>query len=105
MFWHGEEGQRYTHFASRFAVIAKRAKVPWRCHDLRHRFASVFLQETGDLAALQAILGHRHIAMTLKYAHLNTAHLHRAIKRVGTKTGTAPLVSREPTVSETMVSA
>ncbi|MWV24755.1 tyrosine-type recombinase/integrase, partial [Methylobacterium sp. 2A] len=105
VFWHGEEGQRYTHFASRFAVIAKRAKVPWRCHDLRHRFASVFLQETGDLAALQAILGHRHIAMTLKYAHLNTAHLHRAIKRVGTKTGTAPLVSREPTVSETMVSA
>ncbi|MWV25495.1 tyrosine-type recombinase/integrase, partial [Methylobacterium sp. 2A] len=65
VFWHGEEGQRYTHFASRFAVIAKRAKVPWRCHDLRHRFASVFLQETGDLAALQAILGHRHIAMTL----------------------------------------
>lgn len=96
VFWHGGEGQRYTHFASRFAVIAKRAKVPWRCHDLRHRFASVFLQETGDLAALQAILGHRHIAMTLKYAHLNTAHLHRAIKRVGTKTGTAPLVSTVP---------
>lgn len=105
VFWHGGEGQRYTHFASRFAVIAKRAEVPWRCHDLRHRFASVFLQETGDLAALQAILGHRHIAMTLKYAHLNTAHLHRAIRRVGTKAGTAPLVSMEPRAAETMISA
>ncbi|MGH1573883.1 tyrosine-type recombinase/integrase [Methylobacterium sp. P31] len=105
VFWHGDEGQRYVHFASRFAVIAKRAKVPWRCHDLRHRFASVFLQETGDLAALQAILGHRHIAMTLKYAHLNTAHLHRAIKRVGTKTGTAPLVSTATAPTERAVSA
>ena len=86
-------------------MIARRAKVPWRCHDLRHRFASVFLQETGDLAALQAILGHRHIAMTLKYAHLNTAHLHRAIKRVGTKTGTAPLVSTMPEPSDLTLSA
>jgi integrase/recombinase XerD len=104
VFWHGAEGQRYTHFSSRFSSIAKRARVPWRCHDLRHRFASVFLQETGNLAALQAILGHRHIAMTLKYAHLNTAHLHQAIKGVGTKPGTAPLVSALPGPGETALS-
>jgi hypothetical protein len=27
--------------------------VPFRCHDLRHAFASRFLQATGDIAALE----------------------------------------------------
>lgn len=87
VFWNGD-GRRYTHFASQYRNIAKRAGVNWRCHDLRHRFASEFLMSTGDLAALQAILGHRTIAMTMKYSHLVTEHLHRAMAKVGTKTGT-----------------
>lgn len=68
-----------------------RAKVKCRCHDLRHHFASEFAQRTGDLAALQAILGHKAIAMTMRYSHLVTEHLHRAMKRhadAGTKPGT-----------------
>jgi len=87
VFWHGE-GVRYTTFANRFAAIAKRADVPFRCHDLRHRFASTFIQATGDIPALQAILGHKTIGMTMCYAHMITDHLHRAVGRVGTKTGT-----------------
>ncbi|MBC4017921.1 tyrosine-type recombinase/integrase [Siccirubricoccus deserti] len=70
------------------------AGVPFRCHDLRHHFASEFAQRTGDLAALQAILGHRTISMTMRYSHLMTEHLHRAMGRhgagdVGTNTGTS----------------
>jgi integrase len=73
-----------------FRKIAQRAGVPFRCHDLRHHFASLFAQRTGDLAALQAILGHKTVAMTMRYSHLMTENLHRAMNKYGTNTGTAP---------------
>ncbi len=96
VFWHGE-GVRYTNFAGLFRGIARRAKVPFRCHDLRHHFASTFAQRVGDLAALQAILGHKTIAMTMRYSHLMTEHLHAAMNKygssAGTGTGTATTVS------------
>jgi integrase/recombinase XerD len=86
VFWH-RDGQRYTNFANSFALVARRSGVPFRCHDLRHAFASTFLQATGDIPALQAILGHKTIAMTMRYAHIVTGHLHRAMAQFGTKTG------------------
>ena len=85
--------QRYTNFANSFALVARRAGVPFRCHDLRHAFASTFLQATGNIPALQAILGHKTIAMTMRYAHIVTSHLHRAMAEFGTKTGTIGTVS------------
>ncbi len=92
VFWHGD-GARYTNFSGTFRKIAARAGVPFRCHDLRHHFASEFAQRTGDIAALQAILGHKTISMTMRYSHLATGHLHRAMARygavVGTNTGTS----------------
>jgi integrase len=103
VFWHGD-GQRYSTFANRFADIASRAGVPFRCHDLRHGFASRFLQATGDIPALQAILGHKAIAMTMRYAHMVTGHLHEAMAdfstKVGTKTGTRPTVSHDTETAE-----
>ena len=90
VFWHSD-GQRYVEFSGVFRKTAVRAKVKCRCHDLRHHFASEFAQRTGDLAALQAILGHKAIAMTMRYSHLVTEHLHRAMQRhanAGTKVGT-----------------
>jgi integrase len=37
----------------------------WRCHDLRHGFAHNYLKKGGNMYALQAILGHRSIRMTI----------------------------------------
>ncbi|WP_084327482.1 site-specific integrase [Salinarimonas rosea] len=88
VFWHGN-GERYLRFSGHFRRLAQRVGFRHRCHDLRHRFASVFLQETGDLPALQAILGHRSIEMTMRYSHLLTDNLHRAVARAGTKLGTS----------------
>lgn len=94
-FWH-DDGRRYACFANSFALVARRAGVPFRCHDLRHAFASRFLQATGNIPALQAILGHKTIAMTMRYAHMVTGHLHQAMAdfgaKVGTKTGTVGTV-------------
>lgn len=93
VFWNGP-GRRYTSFSSQYRNLAVRAGVEWRCHDLRHRFASEFLQRTGDLPALQAILGHRTVTMTMRYAHMITAHLHEAMAKYGTNPGTPKAVSK-----------
>ncbi len=104
VFWH-HDGDRYSTFANSFALIARQAGVPFRCHDLRHAFASRFLQATGDIAALQAILGHKTIAMTMRYAHMITSHLHQAMAQFGTKTGTTGTVSGDTKATENAISA
>lgn len=77
VFWHGD-GQRYANFAGAFRKIARRAAVP------------LFAQHTGDLAALQAILGHKTVTMTMRYSHLMTDHLHRDMNKYGAAVGTVP---------------
>ena len=44
-------------------------------HSLRHTFASHFIMRTSDLAALQQILGHSSLKMTMRYAHLAKSHV------------------------------
>jgi hypothetical protein len=85
--WH-HDGKRHSTFANSFALIARSAGVPFRCHDLRHAVASRFLQATGNILALQAILGHRSVQMTMRYAHMVTSRLHQAMADCGAKTGT-----------------
>ena len=44
-------------------------------HRLRHSFASHLLRASGDLRAVQELVGHASIAPTQMYAHLNFQHL------------------------------
>jgi site-specific recombinase XerD len=41
-----------------------------RLHDLRHSFASNIVNAGGTLPVIGALLGHRNIATTQRYAHL-----------------------------------
>ncbi len=46
-------------------------------HRLRHSFASHLLQSSGDLRAVQELMGHASIASTQVYTHLDFQHLAR----------------------------
>ena len=58
----------------RFAALAG-LDVDAHPHMLRHSFASHVLQSSGDLRAVQEMLGHASIASTQVYTHLDFQHL------------------------------
>ena len=44
-------------------------------HTLRHTFATHILQSSGDIRTVQEMLGHKNLATTQIYTHLNTQTL------------------------------
>jgi integrase len=49
-------------------------------HVMRHTFASHFMMNGGNILALQKLLGHQSLTMTMRYAHLSPDHLAEARK-------------------------
>jgi integrase len=72
------EGRVWRHRKVRtaFEHAVKAARIEdFVFHDCRHHFASWFVMRGGSLRALQEILGHADLKMTLRYSHLAPEHL------------------------------
>jgi len=60
----------------------------WHC--LRHTFASRLVMAGVDIRTVAELMGHRTLAMTMRYAHLAPDHQRAAVDRLEpTATGTA----------------
>lgn len=75
----GRNGRRLGARAvqQRLRVVARKQglTVPVHPHMLRHSFASHMLESSGDLRAVQELLGHANLSTTQIYTHLDFQHL------------------------------
>lgn len=68
----------YSAFISGLARTGITLPAGQAAHVMRHTFASHFMINGGNILALQRILGHSSLAMTMRYAHLSPDHLAEA---------------------------
>lgn len=80
VFVNPETGTRYQDIKRSFATACRKiAVMDFRFHDLRHTFASHLVMAGVDLTTVSRLMGHKSLAMTLRYAHLAPDHLKRAV--------------------------
>ncbi len=76
----GQEGKRFYEVKHSFTSACKRAGLEdFRFHDLRHTFASRLVMKGASLKAVQELLGHADMKMTMRYAHLSHEHLRDSV--------------------------
>ncbi|MCL4683215.1 site-specific integrase [Myxococcota bacterium] len=81
--------------------VRERAGLPdVRMHDLRHGFASVGASSGQSLLIIGALLGHRRVATTARYAHLSNDPVRDASEAIGAKIAAAMKV--QPTEAQVL---
>jgi integrase len=76
-----EENSPITDINHTFRRVCKKAGIEnLRFHDLRHTFASHLTIQNVPVKAVQELLGHSSLNVTMKYAHLADLHKEQAVK-------------------------
>jgi len=82
VFWH-DEGEPFARMANWWKAVRRRSGVQnFTYHDIRHTFATSFLNNGGDIAVLKEILGHSSVQVTERYAFMQTRRMHEEVSRI-----------------------
>jgi integrase len=93
------EGMPYRDISTAFTTAIRRAALlDFTFHDLRHTFASRLVMAGVDLTTVKELMGHKTIAMTLRYAHLAPGHKRAAITVLDRASRKVPTIF--PTIGE-----
>ena len=93
------EGKPYRDVSTAFNSAVNRARITdFTFHDLRHTFASRLVMRGVDLTTVKELMGHKHINMTLRYAHLAPGHKRSAISVLDQTANQVPSIF--PTVGQ-----
>jgi len=77
----GRFNDAYSTFTRRLYESGIQLPEGQRTHVLRHTFASHYMMNGGNILALQKILGHSSLNMTMKYAHLAPDYLQEILEK------------------------
>jgi len=70
----------YSAFRSAFNRCGFPVSPGQLAHILRHSFASHFIMNGGNIRALQQLLGHSSLQMTMRYSHLSPAYMNQVVE-------------------------
>ncbi|MBF0542300.1 MAG: site-specific integrase [Nitrospirae bacterium] len=80
VFFDDKTGKHYKDVKRSFSTACRKAKInDFHFHDLRHTFASQLVMAGIDLTTVKELLGHKTLAMTLRYSHLAPEHKVKAV--------------------------
>ena len=69
---------KFTHKKAFMGAVKRAGLSDFHFHDLRHTYASWKVMAGVDLRTVAGLLGHRTLAMVMRYAHLAPEHLEKA---------------------------
>jgi integrase len=88
----GYRGQGVKSIRTAFELAREKAGLPdLHFHDLRHTYASWYVQNGGDVNRLQKYLGHSNMNLTQRYAHISEEFLRDGVQYFGPPKSRSPM--------------
>jgi integrase/recombinase XerD len=113
IFYNAETKTHLKSVVTAFETACARAEIKGlRFHDLRHTFATWYMERGGDVVALSKILGHHSLQMTLRYCNPTEGAMLQAVEKmdailgkVEAETGKNSVIEKaEATVNQALLS-